>query len=102
MALGQRAPQRQEELFVATRSIAQGPGHPFYSNLDEVLAAAGFDAFVEEQYAPFYKDGGRPGIPPGIILRMVFVGSFEGIDGRRGIAWRYADNLALRTFSNTA
>ena len=102
MALGQRASQRQGEFFVAANRIAQGPGHPFYSKLNEVLAAAGFDAFVEEQYAPFYKDGGRPGIPPGIILRMVFVGSFEGIDGRRGIAWRYADNLALRTFSNTA
>jgi transposase len=98
MALGQRAARRQEELFVPTHRIAQGPGHPFYAKLNEVLAAAGFDAFVEEQCAPFYKEGGRPGIPPGVYFRMLFVGYFEGIDSQRGIAWRCADSLALRTF----
>lgn len=98
MALGQRPPQRQEELFIPTHRIAQGPGHPFYAKLSEVLAAAGFDAFVEEQCAPFYKEGGRPGIPPGVYFRMLFVGYFEGIDSQRGIAWRCADSLALRTF----
>ncbi len=98
MALGQRLPQRQEELFIPTHRIAQGPGHPFYAKLNEVLAAAGFDAFVEEQCAPFYKEGGRPGIPPGVYFRMLFVGYFEGIDSQRGIAWRCADSLALRTF----
>ncbi|MCC7374840.1 MAG: transposase [Verrucomicrobiales bacterium] len=99
MALGQRSrQQRQVELFVPTQSIAQGPGHPFYTKLNEVLSAAGFDAFVEEQCAPFYKSGGRPGIPPGVYFRMLFVGYFEGIDSQRGIAWRCADSLALRTF----
>jgi hypothetical protein len=70
MALGQRASQRQEEIFVATRSIAQGPGHPFYSNLDEVLAAAGFGAgtVCRHRMAAGWD-------PPGIILRMVFAGS---------------------------
>jgi transposase len=98
MALGQRLPQRQEELFIPTHRIAQGPGHPFYAKLNEVLASAGFDAFVEERCAPFYKEGGRPGIPPGVYFRMIFVGYFEGIDSQRGIAWRCADSLALRTF----
>jgi len=98
MALGQRVSQRQGEFFVAANRIAQGPGHPFYSKLNEVLAAAGFDAFVQEQCAPFYKEGGRPGIPPGVYFRMLFVGYFEGIDSQRGIAWRCADSLALRTF----
>lgn len=98
MALGQRPLRRQEELFVPTHHIAQGPGHPFYSKLNEVLASAGFDAFVEERCAPFYKEGGRPGIPPGVYFRMIFIGYFEGIDSQRGIAWRCADSLALRTF----
>lgn len=98
MALGQRASQRQEELFVPTQRIAQGPGHPFYAKLNEVLATAGFDGFIEEQCAPFYKEGGRPGIPPGVYFRMLFVGYFEGIESQRGIAWRCADSLALRTF----
>jgi hypothetical protein len=29
---------------------------------------------------------------------MIFVGYFEGIDTQRGIAWRCADSLGLRTF----
>jgi hypothetical protein len=29
---------------------------------------------------------------------MLFIGYFEGLDGQRGIAWRCADSLALRSF----
>jgi len=97
MALGKRKPQ-QVELFVPTADIATGPGHPFYAKLNEVLAAAGFDEFVEKLCAPYYKEGGRPGIPPGVYFRMLLIGYFEGLDSQRGIAWRCADSLALRTF----
>jgi transposase len=97
MALGKRK-FIQRDLFVATTQIAHGPGHPFYAKLNEVLAAAGFDRFVEELCAPHYKEGGRPGIPPGIYFRMVLIGYFEGIDSQRGIAWRCADSMALRAF----
>jgi len=41
---------------------------------------------------------GRPGLPPGIYFRLLLIGSFEGIDSERGIAWRAADSLALRDF----
>jgi transposase len=41
---------------------------------------------------------GRPGLPPGIYFRLLFIGYFEGIDSERGIAWRAADSLALRDF----
>jgi transposase len=34
---------------------------------------------------------GRPGLPPGIYFRLLFVGYFEGLDSERGIAWRAAD-----------
>jgi hypothetical protein len=44
------------------------------------------------------KEGGRPIIPPGIYFRMLFVGYFEGLDSQRGIAWRCADSLGLRSF----
>src|ERR1043166_2109228 len=97
MALGKRKP-KQDELFIPTVNVATGPGHPFYSKLNEVLATAGFDDFVEKLCAPYYKEGGRPGIPPGVYFRMLFIGYFEGIDSQRGIAWRCADSLALRTF----
>jgi transposase len=97
MAIGRRK-HRQDELFIPTAKLATGPGHPFYSKLNEVLATAGFDGFVETLCAPCYKEGGRPGIPPGVYFRMLFIGYFEGIDSQRGIAWRCADSLALRTF----
>lgn len=97
MALGKRS-AKQDELFIPTAKLVTGPGHPFYTKVNDVLAEAGFDAFVEKLCAPYYKDGGRPGIPPGIYFRMLFVGYFEGLDSQRGIAWRCADSLALRSF----
>jgi transposase len=97
MAIGKRKPT-QDELFIPTIKLATGPGHPFYCKLNEVLAEAGFDEFVEKLCAPYYKEGGRPGIPPGVYFRRLFIGYFEGLDSQRGIAWRCADSLALRTF----
>jgi transposase len=97
MALGKRTP-KQDELFIPTAKLATGPGHPFYAKLNQVLAEAGFDEFVEDLCVPYYKEGGRPGIPPGVYFRMLFIGYFEGLDSQRGIAWRCADSLALRTF----
>ena len=97
MALGKRKIE-QSELFIPTAALAQGPGHPFYTKLNEVLGAAGFDEFAERLCAPYYADGGRPGIPPGVYFRMLLIGYFEGLDSQRGIAWRCADSLALRAF----
>lgn len=97
MALGKRG-SKQDELFIATTQIVAGPGHPFYAKLNEVLAKAGFDEFVEKLCAPYYKEGGRPGIAPGVYFRMLLIGYFEGLDSQRGIAWRCADSLALRSF----
>ena len=39
---------------------------------------------------------GCPGLVPGVYLRSLLIGSFEGIDNERGIAWRMAGSLALR------
>lgn len=101
MALGRRK-EKQTELFIPTAQVSQGPGHPFYRKLNEVLAEAGFDEFVEELCAPHYKEGGRPSIPPGVYFRMLFIGYFEGLGSQRGIAWRCADSLALRGFLGIA
>ena len=101
MSLGKRKPQ-QDELFIPTAKLVSGPGHPFYTKVNEVLAEAGFDGFVEKLCQPYYKDGGRPGIPPGVYFRMLFIGYFEGLDSQRGIAWRCADSLGLRSFLGIA
>ncbi len=97
MAIGRRTP-KQGEMFIPTAKVATGPGHPFYTKLNAVLAEAAFDEFVEKLCAPSYKEGGRPGIPPGVYFRMLFIGYFEGLDSQRGIAWRCADSLGLRSF----
>ena len=63
------------------------------------LDAAGFDRFVEAQCARFYAPVmGRPSLTPGRYFRLLLVGYFEGLDSERGIAWRAADSLAVRSF----
>ena len=78
-------------------------GHIFYDKLNQVLDEAGFDSFVEKLCEPYYAERlGRPGIPPGVYFRMMFVGYFEGIDSQRGIAWRCSDSLSMRSFLGLA
>jgi len=98
MSLGQRRTERQQELWVATAKLPASIGHVFYDALNGVLRDGKFDRIAESLCEPFYKEGGRPGIPPGIYFRMIFVGYFEGIDSQRGIAWRCRDSLSLRKF----
>jgi transposase len=98
MALGRRK-REQQELLVATTSLPQSPGHPFYEKLNGLLAEAKFDEYVEELCRPYYADGvGRPGIPPGVYFRMLFIGYFEGLESQRAIAWRCHDSRSLQGF----
>ena len=99
MSMQKRAAQEQKELWIAVHELAQSPGHPFYGELNQVLARHGFDRFVEGLCAGFYAQKlGRPSVPPGVYFRMLMVGYFEGLDSERGIDWRCADSLALRGF----
>lgn len=99
MAMGRRKQHTQPPLFVVTTDIPETPSHPFYRKLNEVLAAGDFDPVVEGLCAKFYEDQlGRPSIPPAVYFRLLLLGYFEGIDSERGIAWRCADSLSLRTF----
>lgn len=97
MALGRRKHETQE-LWVATTDVARSPGHPFYGALNDLLREGDFDRWVEKRCAKYYAECGRPGIPPGVYFRMIFIGYFEGIGSQRGIAWRCADSLSLREF----
>lgn len=92
----------QQSMWVATSDLPQGGGHPFYERLNQILNAAGFDAFVEKLCAPFYARMGRPGLAPGRYFRLLLVGYFEGLDSERAIAWRAADSLSLRSFLRLA
>lgn len=98
MALGHRLPKTLPD-WIATANLAPTLGDPFYKRLNEVLQEADFDTFVEDLCHPYYAEGiGRPGIPPGIYFRMLFVGYFEGLPSQRAIAWRCGDSRALRAF----
>ena len=100
MAMGTRKQQeRQEGLWIATADLPRSGGHPFYERLNELLAEAEYDTFVEERCRKFYAPKmGRPSLAPGIYFRLLLVGYFEGLDSERGIAWRAADSLGLRRF----
>jgi len=89
----------QAPLWIATTDLPVSPGHPFYARLNAALDGAGFDAFVEERCRPFYAPVmGRPSLAPGRYFRVLLLGYFEGLDSERGIAWRAADSLAVRSF----
>ena len=86
-------------MWVATTDLPRSAAHPFYHRLNRILADAGFDAFVEAACAPFYAPVlGRPSLAPGRYFRLLLLGYFEGLDSERGIAWRAADSLSVRSF----
>src|SRR6266542_1195465 len=102
MSMGTRETD-QSPLWIAASDLPASPGHPFYARLNAVLDAHGFDRFAEDQCREFYaKVMGRPSLPPGQYFRLLLVGYFEGIDAERGIAWRAADSLAVRSFVRLA
>src|SRR6202023_3241140 len=104
LGLGRRRRrQRQERLWISHKELANGPAHPFYKRVNELLEAERFDEFAEKECARFYaENNGRPSLTPGIYFRLLLVGYFEGIDSERGIAWRAADSFGLRQFLGIA
>jgi IS5 family transposase len=102
MALGRRE-ATQEEMFVAAKDLPRSPGHVFYRKLNWLLSEADFDRRIEELCEAYYADDvGRPGIPPGVYFRMLFVGFFEGLGSQRAIAWKCSDSLSVREFLGLA
>ena len=86
-------------MWVSATDLPVSPGPPFYARLTAILDEGGFDRFAEEECRQFYAPVmGRPSLPPGRYFRLLLVGYFEGLDSERGIAWRAADSLAVRTF----
>ena len=103
MAMGKRK-DPQESLFIMAEDLPRSAGHPFYAQLNRLLAEANFDRWIEKRCQQYYNQEekrGQPSIPPGVFFRMLFVGYFEGLDSQRGIAWRCGDSLSLRTFLGT-
>lgn len=98
MSLGTREREKQSAIWIEAASLAVPGGHPFYERLNSLLDKRKFDGFVERACRRYYSKTGRPGLAPAVYFRLLLVGYFEGIDSERGIAWRVADSLALRSF----
>ena len=100
MAMGKKPGARQASpMWVSTGDLPRSKGHPFFERLNRILMESRFDAFVEGLCAAFYAERlGRPGLRPGRYFRLLFIGYFEGVSSERGIAWRVADSLSLRSF----
>ena len=85
MAMGKRK-QRQEALFVMADGLPKSAGHPFYKKLNELLAEAEFDRWVERRCRQYYvteEKRGQPSLPPGVYFRMLLIGYFENIASQR-------------------
>ena len=70
MATGRRKAEVQQTSFIPAAKLAQSAAHPFYSKLNEILAAHQFDPFVKGLCATFYGEKiGRPSLAPGKYFR---------------------------------
>ena len=98
MAIGKKGKTRQQPMWIPHTAVARTPGHPFYKILNQILDKERFDGWLEGLCKPYFRQGGRPSIPPGVYFRMLMIGYFEGIASERAIAWRCADSLSLREF----
>lgn len=96
--LGRRLPP-PPDLVIALKDLPPPPANPFYARLNTLLDEAGFEPFVEDLCRPYYTERfGRPGVPPGVYFRMLFLGYFEGLDSQRAIAWHCADSRSAHAF----
>jgi len=99
MAMGEDGSDSvQGEFWIETQNVAKAPGHPFYRRLNQILKERGFNAFASGACEKFYKEGGRPSVPPPVYFRMLMLGYFEGLDSERGIAWHCADSRSACEF----
>jgi transposase len=101
MAMGtRRKRERQQDLWIASQDVVETPANAFYDRLNQILDEHKFDAKVERLCHKFYKNSpyGRPSMAPGVYIRCLLIGYFEGLDSERGIAWRTSDSLSLRKF----
>lgn len=97
MSIGRHSEQ-QGTMWIAYDQIPKSMGHAFYDRLQKILCQGKFDLFAENLCADYYAPvNGRASIPPGRYFSMLLVGYFEGLDSERGICWRCADSLSLRS-----
>lgn len=53
--MGRRKTGRQDALFITADNLPRSQGHPFYQALNRLLAAAGFDRWIEARCERYYE-----------------------------------------------
>jgi hypothetical protein len=61
MSLGKRDREKQDSIWIPYNKAPRSPGHPFYEKLNELLEKDGFDGWVEDLCAKYFKQKGRVG-----------------------------------------
>ena len=97
-----RDDESQQSMWVATADLPQGAGHPFYERLNQVLNAAGFDAFVEKLCAGSMHGWGGQVWRRGATFGCCWWATSRAWIRSGRFAWRAADSLSLRSFLRLA
>ena len=59
----ERRKQRQEALFITATDLPRSDGHPFYKKLNQLLAEAKFDEWIEQRCQQYYAQEEKQGQP---------------------------------------
>ena len=103
MALGRKRQEQQQSIWIDAQALPEHDAHPFYQKLNDIFKSERIDAQLEALAAPYYDAKmGRPGLPPGVYVRMTLLGYFENLPSDRRIAWQANDSLSLRVFLDLA
>ena len=100
MSIGHRQ-KSQSPLWFAHDELAQRAGHRFDEARNALLREAAFDRNAEALCAPYDEAAqvpGRKSVAPGIYVRMHLGDFFEGVESERGLEWRCADSLCVRSW----
>ena len=92
----------QASLWIATSDLPASPGHPFYTRLNAILDAHGFDRFVEEPVPRVLRAGDGPAQPaagpllPAVAASATSKASTRSAGSRGGppTRWRSAVSCA--------
>ena len=93
MALGKRK-REQQGLWVVTTDLPKSPGHPFYKKLNQLLAEAHFDGWIEKLNVSATGQAVRRGEPLMDIYAPELVAAQSGLGA---LIWQGKDwgNLPL-------
>jgi len=98
MALGKRQ-QEQQEMWVATKRVAQVARAPVYKRLNQLLAAGGVRPLGRTTLRTVLPRPHRPSrYSAGVYFRMISSATSRGSASQRGIAWRCSDSRSLAEF----